>query len=329
MRSRFVGLCGLLCVSLAFNARAAGERDEKEGAQKTFEAASKLYDTKHYEQALTAFRASYQILTSPNSHLMVARCLRELNRNVEAYREFNAVLNEAKAKGDRYESAAHAAQEEMDEVKQRLALVTIRVTDPPEGLVVKMGDKTLELGTLGAPLPVDPGNAVFTAEAPNGATARSEVALAAGTTPEVVLTLVAPEAAAPAAAPAAPPPPVAVDMTPPPAPSSLRTWAYVSGGVGVAGLATFAILGSMSSSKYSSLQKDCPNGHCTSDRQSDIDSGKQFQTFANVGLALGVVGVGLGTTLFIVSSGKKESAPKTGSVRVDLGVGSVSMHGVF
>ena len=321
--------CGLLFVSVAANAKEDSVREQKEGAQKTFDAASKLYDGKHFEQALTAFRASYQILSSPNSHLMVARCLRELGRNVDAYREFEAVRVEAEQKGERYESANRAAREEGDEVKQRVALLTIRVTDPPEGLVVKVGGTPVEAGKLGTPLPMDPGNAVITAEAPNGASAHAEVALAAGAAPEVTLTLAMPEAPQQPAVVAESP---KVSTSPPPEShaSSLRPWAYVSGGVGVAGLATFAIFGSMSNSKYSSLKSDCAAGQCPPGRQSDIDAGKRDQLIANVGLALGVVGVGLGTTLFILSSGSKsESTPTAGTVHVDVGLGSVAMDGVF
>src|SRR5436190_21382129 len=102
------------CVSALFLlpsvALAAGSgQDEKAGAQKTFEAGTKLYDAHRYKEALTALRASYQILPSPNSRLMIARCLRELGNNREAYREYEAVAAEAREKGDKYASAASAA----------------------------------------------------------------------------------------------------------------------------------------------------------------------------------------------------------------------------
>src|SRR4051812_48863807 len=80
------------------------EKEQKAGAQKTFDAGSRLYDAHRYDEALTAFRASYQILASPNSHLMVARALRDLGRNVEAYAEYDSVAREAAAKGEKYES---------------------------------------------------------------------------------------------------------------------------------------------------------------------------------------------------------------------------------
>src|SRR6185436_18627726 len=123
----------LIFPSLA-HAEGAPGQDEKAGAQKTFEAGTRLYDAHRYKEALTALRASYQILPSPNSHLMIARCLRDLGNSREAYREFQAVAAEARQKGDKYASAATAATEEGDEVKQRLGFVTVRVNGASEGV---------------------------------------------------------------------------------------------------------------------------------------------------------------------------------------------------
>ena len=56
-----------------------------------------LYDAKHYAEALTAFRASHDVVKSPNTRLMIARCLRELGRLGEAYAETAATIAEAEA----------------------------------------------------------------------------------------------------------------------------------------------------------------------------------------------------------------------------------------
>jgi hypothetical protein len=301
----------------------SAERDQRAGAQKTFEAGSKLYDTRHYEDALAAFRASYQIVASPNSRLMVARCLRDLGRNVEAYREYDAVAAEASRSGERYKSTGAAATEERDELRPKVALLTVRVADAPPAFTVKVGQATLAAGEIGAAVPFDAGPLVVTAEAPDGATARAEVTLTAGAASEVELRL-AKKVEAPVAA---PPPPAPV--APPPAPSSstpLRTWAYVAGGVGGAGLITFAIFGAMTSSKYSSLESACPDKQCPPDKQGDIDAGKTYQTVANVGLGVGLVGIAAGATLFVLSLNqpKDESAPKVG-----LGLGTATVSGRF
>jgi hypothetical protein len=61
--------------------------DQLRAAQKTFRVADDLYDAKRFEEALTADRASYDIVASPNSRLMIARSLRELGRLEQAYHE--------------------------------------------------------------------------------------------------------------------------------------------------------------------------------------------------------------------------------------------------
>jgi hypothetical protein len=324
---------GLLCVALLACARGAiagdsgaAEKDQKVGAQKTFEAGGRLYDGHHYEEALAAFRASYQIVPSPNSHLMIARCLRDLGHDVEAYREYAAVAKEAAEKGERYESAGHAAADEGAEVRQRIALLTLQVVDPPAGLRVKLGEVAIDVSTLGTAMPVEPGTFVVTADAPNGTAARADVTLAAGAASEVKLALVAP--AAESAAPP-PPAPVKVEASAPSSGIPMRTWAYVAGGVGVAGLATFGIFGAMSSSKYSSLDSTCPDHQCPPGAQDDISSGKTFQTIANVGLAVGIVGLGAGTALFILGGSGDKERQSQGATRLRVGVGSVAFTGGF
>ncbi len=128
---------------LAGDVRSA-EKDQKVGAQKTFEAGTKLYDSRHFEEALAAFRASYQIVASPNSRLMIARCLRDLGQSAAAYREYDAVAAEATERGERYRSTAEAAAEEREELKAKIALLTVRVAEPPPGLTVKVGDASVD-----------------------------------------------------------------------------------------------------------------------------------------------------------------------------------------
>src|SRR5262245_28732695 len=172
------GLSFLLGATLALVAESAlagdAQSDQRAGAQKTYEAGTKLYDSKHYEEALAAFRASYQIVASPNSRLMIARCIRDLGRNAEAYREYEAVVAEASSKGDKYKGSAAAATEERDELRPKVALLTIRVADAPPEFTVKVGQGMVAKGEIGTALAFDAGPTVVTAEAPDGATARAD-----------------------------------------------------------------------------------------------------------------------------------------------------------
>jgi hypothetical protein len=147
---------------------------------------------------------------------------------------------------------------------------------------------------------------------------------------------------APAAAPAAAPPTSDDDKppsaandskpadTPPPATNrtKLRPFAYVAGGVGVVGLATFAIFGLMSNSTYSDLKSACPpaNGGCPSSagKSGEISSGQTQQTVANIGLPVGIVGLAVGATLFVLSMPPKSSAAGTALV---VGPGYIGVKG--
>ena len=105
-----------------------------------------------------------------------------------------------------------------------------------------------------------------------------------------------------------------------------RTWAYIAGGVGAAGIVTFGVFGAMNRSKFNSLEDDCPNSVCLTDRSDDIDAGKRYQTIANVGLVVGVVGLGTGTVLYLLSDDKGREQPTT---QVGVGPGSVTLQGTF
>jgi hypothetical protein len=93
--------------------------------------------------------------------------------------------------------------------------------------------------------------------------------------------------------------------------SGLRTAGYVAGGVGLAGLALFAIAGLGAKSAYDKLQTDCGHTPCTDEaHRSDIEGGRLMQTAANIGLAAGLVGLGVGATLLVL--GNQSSAEKRG-----------------
>ena len=62
--------------------------------------------------------------------------------------------------------------------------------------------------------------------------------------------------------------------------TKLRPFAFVAAGVGVAGLATFAVAGIMSNSTYSNLETTC-KGPCPPELAGDVSKGKTQQTIAN------------------------------------------------
>jgi len=331
LSAAILGAC-LLAPSVAFGAGTPVDqatKEQLEAAQKTFGAADVLYDAKRYEEAITAFTASYEIVASPNSRLMIARSLRELGRYAEAWKELEGAIADADAAtqvDEKYSTTAKAAREDLEKLKAMVARVHVKLVGGEA--TVSLNGKPLDAAALAEPLVLAPGKATLTAPRRDGSEARAELDLAAGSEQNVELDL-APPKAAPPPPPAAPAP---APAPPPPSPSGdgppYMTMAYVAGGIGAAGLITFGVFGLMNNSKFSSLEDECPGGHCSSDRQSDIDAGRRYQTIANIGLAVGVIGVGAGTALFLLG-GKQSKERAALQTDVFVGPGRVMLGGKF
>jgi hypothetical protein len=203
-------------------------------------------------------------------------------------------------------------------------LLDIQLAGAPKGVTVRVGERNLELSNLDQPFAVAPGTITVEAVAPGGETVSRTISLVAGSRAAVELPFGAPASTEPpstTAEPVAEPIRVAAG-------SSLRPWAYVAGGVGVAGFATFAIFGVLDNSKFNDLEKSCVGGRCRPEQQDTIDSGRRYQTIANVGLVAGAVGVGAGVVLFLLSSGDEEP-PSTSGIRIAPGPGSATLAGWF
>lgn len=326
---------GMMGVSTASQAQGAtvtaATPAQKLEAQKLFMAAMEHYSAKRFDDAYAGFKASYNTVASPNSHLMMARALRDGGKTLEAYREFEAVMAEASAAAatdSKYKEAEQAAVTEGRALRANLSMVTLRITGAPPDARVTMADQPVDQAQWDKPMPLLPGDVAVVVTAPGKPEVRRTARLGAGTEETIAIDL-AQEWAAPAAA---APAPVTADAH---ASGNLmgmtkRQWAYVAGGVGAAGVVTFGIFGLMNNAKYNDLQDSCPNGACPPDRSSDIDAGKRYQTIANIGLVVGVIGLGTGTTLYFMSrSDEKAAASATKTPEVAVGPGSVMVRGQF
>jgi hypothetical protein len=309
-------------------------KEQSLAAQKTFEAANVLYDAKHYAEALTAFRASHDVVKSPNTRLMIARCLRELGRLGEAYAETAATIAEAEAASERhprYAETTRAAQNDLKTLATRVGFVKIELPGAATGeSTAKIGERSFDATAMNDPIAVTPGDMTVVVNTPGRSEYRRDIVVEAGSTQTLTIDSKPPrsmDSAEPEPKPpVAPPKPIqsAVRVGPQ---SSMRTWAYVAGGVGAAGLVTFGVFGLMHNSNYSALEDDCPNGRCPPGRNDDIESGRRYQLIANVGLGVGIVGIGAGATLFVLSAKKPTGEQARTAVRFT--PSAVSVEGRF
>jgi hypothetical protein len=298
-------------------------------AQKTFEAADELFDAQQYEAAIKAFRTSSEIVASPNSRLMIARAMQKLGKFGDAYSELESAIDlaeRAAAKDPKYEATLKAVREELLALKSKVGILHVKMARPTAAAVT-IGERPIDAAALSHPIVVTPGNVTIVAHADGYSDLRRNVKVAAGEDVNVKLELT------PVGPAANELPPEEPRSTPAPAPSSgsgLRTAAFVVGGIGVVGFVGFGVFGAMHLSSYSKLEDECPAGVCTAEHQSDIDSGKTYQTVANVGLVVGIVGAAAGVTLFVLSSRKSAAAPApTALSSVSMGPGSLRLGGRF
>ncbi len=281
-----------------------------------FQKALGLFQASNFAEALGEFRESYKNVNSPNSHLYIARCLRDLGRLVDAYLEYDKVAAEAKVAGEKYAKTGEQAAAERDELNAKIAKVNVTVASPEVGAQLTIGGVEVPQDQWGKPFPAAPGNVEVKLTAPSKPAVTQSVAAAAGESKDVSVSF-------PAADPGGGEQPGGGKkfFTP------LKVGAFVAGGVGVAGLITFAVAGAASQTTYDKLVDRCGSTACPPELANDVDTGKTQQTLANVGLVVGIVGVAAGATLFVIDM-KKKKTDQTQTTWL-IGPGTLGVRGTF
>ncbi len=293
-------------------------------ATKAYSAGVDHFKAGRLAEALAQFRASYAAVASPNSHLMIARVLRDQGAIVEAYREYRATQREAAAlvpAEAKYQTAADGATQALTELSAQVGLVTVRVQGPP--LVdLAVADRKLEDGELGTAVPVAPGTISVTGRSADGRAVSKSVEVAAGAAVEVSLEL----EAAPAPKPIGP-------VAPPPEPdtsiSATVPIGIASAVVGAAGFALFGAFGAMNDATYSDLEAACPGDVCGPGAQQLIDDGRTQQLVANIGLGVGSVGMAAAATCLIVGLATSGSDGAPPDVALSIGPTGAVLQGTF
>jgi len=327
MRLRMAPLVLGACISLSALAGPAwadgaavdaATDEQKQGATEAFLAAKEHFDAGRFEEALTGFHASFEIVASPNSTLMAARSLAGLGRNVDAYREAETAKRQADAiamSNEKYAATSEAAQKEMDDLRAKIGFVTVDVVEPEPGATMSIAGQTIDSADWGTPIAVEPGTVTV---------------MVSGRDPQTVDVMPGGDASVSIEA-AAPPPPPPVEVSsdgfdPFDGADDQRLTAYVFGGVGVVGMVMFTVFGIQHNSKLSELEDNCPNNQCSADLESTADDGKTAGTVANVGFIIGVVGLAAGTALFVTTLFGDEEGE---NVAVGVSPGSVRLQGSF
>ena len=279
----------------------------KDPIMEMFESANKLFGEKKYDAALLLFRKVHEQSQSPNARLMIGKCLLAQGQLAEAYNELSTTLREAAQRAEteaKYANTRDAAAAELAPLETKIAKIVITLVNAPTGARVLLAGVEVPSDKLGKPIAVLPGSVEVTAEGlAQGTTTRKED-LKGGESKVIVFE-------SKIATPDKPPPPVdpvvpAEEMVG----GGVRRAGYGIIGLGVVGMGLFAFGGIQSDAKFATLEKECGGTRCTDIKYADIvDSGKNMDLLANVGLGVGIAGLVAGTVMVIVGGPKPK--PKT------------------
>jgi hypothetical protein len=295
----FVALCLTSVGTVAATVDDATKAQLKD-ATNHYENGVKALDSGKESEALAEFQKSYEIVNSPNSRLMVGRVLVKLGRLADAYRELDLTLAQAKtlaATQAKYQKTVVAAQKELDELTKRISIFRIA-----QGAKVEIRGKTVDLSDWQRRVPVEAGKIDVTLTFPDGQKLERSFKTKPG---EVIDLNVLPESETTSADEGTRDASTATTL--PARSDSLdrRTVGYVVGGAGILGLGAFVGFGLIGASSYGDPKSNCAAGACPESSVDDGSSKSLMQGVGYTGLAVGVLGLGIGTWL-VLSGGPSE-----------------------
>jgi hypothetical protein len=298
-RRRLAPLFVLAALALPVAAHAAppteGERLFREGRA--------AMQDKDYETACARFAESQRKEPAPGTSLNLGECEERRAHLIAARDAFTsaaASFTTADKKG-----YASGRAEALD---KRIPKVVVRVAGAPKSAVIRAGERVVEAGVE---LRLDPGEVVFTVEAPATRTKRVTMTLKESqTVTEVEL---GPLDTDSMLAPKPKPDPI---VAPPPEESSgsgTRTLGFALAGVGLASLVVGGVTGIMALDRAGTVKDHCDSDlACDPEGSSAASSGETLSLVSTITVIAGVVGIGAGGFFLLTAPAKKTASTTIG-----------------
>jgi hypothetical protein len=308
-----IAACLLLAVTTA-------HADEKEEAQRHFQAGVSLQKVEDFESAIAAFESSLRLYPTKSALFNLANCLRAVHRYAEALDALERLKRDYSAELE--DPMRTAVDRQLEELRNLTASLVVRVDQ--QGAQVSVDGKIVGSAPLSEPLRLSPGAHDIEVTLKGFAPEKLTVSLVSRQqiTKEVKLKKLSPPPAPPRAKPQ-PPHPSPTEPTPVTAPNERGTTALVSvgwitTGTGAALLAGAAVTGSWALSLDAELARACSDGHCPESRGSDIDRLDTLAGLTNVTLGAGLVLTAAGVTMLVLDGGSRRPATEDATVQVTL-----------
>lgn len=300
-------------------------------AETLFREAKELIDQGNFKAACPKLAESHRLDPAGGTVLLLGVCYEGARQWASAWTSFNDAL--ALAIKDGRKDREQRARDRIAAIEPQLARVTLVLSaelSATPGLRILRDGKELPKAAWSSVFPLDPGPHRFEAQADGYKGALVELSLGyegarnSVQFPAKLEKLASlPAASASVSAPAAPAPTAPASSSQAARPLALpednqtrRTLAYGLGAVGVVGLGIGAFFGVRAMSRFSDANDLCPDLKCS--KPEAVERSKQAHSDAissNIGFGVGLLGLGAGVTLLLLSRPEPASASR-GALRV-------------
>lgn len=279
-------------------------------ARQRFQKALALQTAGDWAGALALLKEVGEIKTTPQVLFNIALCEENLGQLVAASGDYELAAADARVAG--IASVEAEALQRLERLRTRIPRVRIERGEGATRATVTLGGVELGESALGRDLPIDPGSHEVRAVIPGRAPFVREIRVAEG---ELATVSIEFDAVRP---PAPPPPPE------PEGGSGQRTLGFVSGGVGVAGLAAAGVFYALRYDAQQELDALCPNRtSCPAEGRPIAERGREYTTYGNIGLGVGILGLATAAVLWLTHTPSEERAvsrePRRGFVSLGHG----------
>lgn len=294
-------MVGLGLAASAGRAAAAPPPD----ADKLFQRGLREMEAGDFAIACPALEESYKTDPLMGTLFTLAECERLAGKSASAvghYQDFLDRLGGAPAmERKKHREREGVAMKQRDALKVRAPRLRLSLASPlPAGGHLAIDGKEIEAVALSRPMLIDPGEHVITLVTADGKT-QKKLKIAEGEETAIELPMPVPGPAAKEIE--APPPP------PPESGGGIPTAAYVTGGIGAAGIVVGAIFGLSALGHKSAVNAGCDvNKICTPDGKQAADALKSNALVSSVGFGVGAVGVAATVVVLLLRSSEP---PKT------------------
>ncbi len=336
-RTRIAWLCAVanavVVLALARQGSAAPTEVESALATALFNEAKALMNEGRWSEACGKFSESQRLDPGGGTLLNLALCHEKEGKLATAWARYNEALAIAERQGR--EDRVIFARSHIQKLEPKLPYVMIIVKQPVPEQELTLDGAALRLPAWGTRVPLDPGAHVLKASAKGRVSHTVPFTAREEHTVSVEIPLLEPQPDQAVESPERGPVRKAgsarrahqVSRTPVARgeASVLRPWAFVSLGLGAAGLSTGAIAGIAALQKRSRLDDTCEGpAHCPEEQRGNLDAMHRYADISTVAFAIGAGAAATGVLFLFIDTdanarSSKDKASGSAPVRLTIG----------